>query len=113
MSVQFFQREREPEVQFVKRNPIEAEAARQLLSSEVAELVTRALAAAAITPTQAALHMGISLSLFLRQLQNQDNQHVSLQRLFRLPDAFWRELLVLLAERRKLAQVQRRIVLEL
>jgi hypothetical protein len=101
------------EVQSLKRGLPHDEAARQMVSSgEVRELVTLALDAAHITPLQAAAKMGISLSLFLRQLENHDNQHTSLQRLFRLPDGFWLELLVLLAERRKLAHVQRRIVIE-
>lgn len=101
-------------MQPLKRQPAFDETALQQLSSaEVRELVTRALERAHITPTEAAKRMGISLSLFLRQLENLDNQHVSLQRLFRLPDEFWRELLVLLADRRQLAHVERRIVLEL
>ena len=56
--------------------------------------------------------MGISASLFSRQLQNADNQHLSLQRLLRLDDAFWRELWMLVAERRKLARIHRRVVFE-
>jgi DNA-binding NtrC family response regulator len=119
--IEFFQRDRSvsrtdaaAEVQPLKRQPAFDETALQQLSSaEVRELVTRALERAHITPTEAAKRMGISLSLFLRQLENLDNQHVSLQRLFRLPDEFWRELLVLLADRRQLAHVERRIVLEL
>lgn len=84
----------------------------QMVSRDVGDLVEKALDAAHITPTEAARKMGISLSLLGRQLQNIDNQHLSLQRLYRLPDAFWRELWVLVAERRKLARVRRRVVFE-
>lgn len=88
------------------------EAALEALSRDVGELVTLALDAAHIAPAQAARCMGISLSLFLRQLQNADNAHLSMQRLYRLPDSFWRELWVLIAERRRLARVRRRVVFE-
>jgi hypothetical protein len=74
----------------------------------IAALVVAALEAAHLTQEAAAVLMGISASLFSRQLQNLDNQHLSLQRLDRLPDAFWLELMVLVVERRKLARVRRR-----
>jgi len=100
------------EVKDPKCDPIETEAALQSLSSEVRTLILDALDAAHMTEDQAAREMGVSASLFSRQLQNLDNQHLSLQRLYRLPNSFWRELWMLVAERRKLARVRRRVVFE-
>lgn len=100
------------EVQEVQPRPGSSRDTRQAVSCDVSELVRLALDAAHITPTTAAATMGVTLSLFLRQLQNLDNQHVSLQRLYRLPDPFWREFAMLVLERRRLARVQRRIVFD-
>jgi hypothetical protein len=80
--------------------------------SEVSSLVAESLRDANLSAEQAAGLMGISASLFGRQLQNLDNQHVSLQRLYRLPDTFWRPFLKRLAMRRKLARVSERLVFE-
>lgn len=79
---------------------------------EVREVIEEALDAAQLTKADAARRMGITPAQLGRQLQNLDNQHVSIQRLWRLTDKFWRELLVRVAERRKLARVRRRVVLE-
>lgn len=79
---------------------------------ETGELIMLALGAAHLTVAAAAEKMGIPGTLLSRQLRNLDNQHVSLQRLYRLPDPFWRELMVLIAVRRKLARVRRRMVFD-
>lgn len=77
---------------------------------EVEALVDAGLGGARLTREEAtSAFLGISLSLFNRQLRNQDHQHVSLQRLYLLPDAFWRAFVLDLVERRQLATVQRRI----
>jgi hypothetical protein len=92
---------------------VQTEAALQRVSStDIADLVEKALDASHLTKAFAAGRMGISLSLFVRQLQNIDNQHLSLQRLYRLPDAFWVEFWLLVIKRRKLARVRRRVIFE-
>lgn len=103
----------EREVQEPSAGTSALDAALQLASHDVRELVDAALSKAGLTPTDAARIMGVSLSLFLRQLQNVEKQHLSLQRLWLLPDVFWRELFVLLAKRRKLARAQQRLVFDI
>lgn len=49
--------------------------------------------------------MGISESLLARQLHG--TEHLSWQRLCLLPDAFWLELLFIVAETRGVARVRR------
>ncbi len=80
---------------------------------EHGDLIAKALEQAHITRGQAAGYMGISEGLLSRQIENIDNQHLSWQRLFKLPDVFWRELLFLTIERRKLAKIRRRATFEL
>lgn len=77
----------------------------QEVSCEVESLVLSALGVR--SQADAARVMGVSESLLARQLQNVDNQHLSLQRLWRLDDAFWREFVLLVIERRQLAVVNR------
>ncbi len=74
-------------------------------------LVDAALAAAQITRGQAAGHMGISESLLARQIHNADHQHLSWQRLFSLPDAFWREMLILIAEKKRIADIKQELTI--
>ena len=64
---------------------------------EIAALVRAALDKAAIQQKDAAFTMGVDPSQFRRQLDGLEG--LPLQRLLKLPDAFWRELLVLLAVR--------------
>lgn len=90
----------------------DARALQELSSPEVRTLIEDALDRAHLTKDQAARMMGITPSLLGRQLQNLDNQHVSMQRLWLLTDLFWRELLVGIVERRKLARVRRRLIFE-
>lgn len=105
----------------VERKPLkhgqatEPEARKKVPSDrcEHGDLIALALEAAHITRGQAAGYMGISEGLLSRQIENVDNQHLSWQRLFKLPDSFWRELLFLTIERRKLAKIRRRAVFEL
>jgi len=100
------------EVQEVHRAVGRDARALQEVSSDVRELIEAALDRAHLTKDQAARIMGITPSLLGRQLQNLDNQHVSMQRLWNLTDLFWRELLIGIVERRKLARVRRRVILE-
>lgn len=105
----------------VERKPLKcslesSSEARKKVSSDRCEhgqLVARALESAHITRGQAAGYMGISEGLLSRQIENIDNQHLSWQRLFRLPDRFWRQLWWLVAKQRKLARVRRRVVFEM
>jgi hypothetical protein len=60
------------------------------------ELVDLALSRAQISQKRAALEQGISLEQWYQQRSAQG--HVSLFRLFRLPGAFWREFIPILAE---------------
>jgi hypothetical protein len=86
-------------------------AALQKASCDVRELVEAALDVAHLTKDRAAAQfMQITPSLFGRQLQNEDNQHLSTQRLWLLPDEFWRDFLISAAVRRGLARVQPRRV---
>jgi plasmid maintenance system antidote protein VapI len=78
---------------------------------EPGDYVVLALARAGISQKSAALTMGIPEPQFSRQLKGQE--HLSFQRLLKLNDDFWRELWVLLAIRRKLARVRRRVTFEL
>lgn len=80
-------------------------------TDEEASLVIRdAFIRARLAPKEAAAAMGVSHSLLSRQLLRVDHQHVSWHRLFRLSDTFWRELWVLVAERKQLASVATQIV---
>lgn len=86
-------------------------AALQLLACDDLDpgaLLFLALKRARIPQEQAAEIMGISGSLFSRQLQNVDNQHVSWQRLFKLPHTFWQELWDLVFVAKELGKVIRR-----
>lgn len=74
-------------------------------------LVERALNRAGINRKQAAGHMGISESLLTRQMQNIDHQHLSWQRLFSLPDEFWTEMLLLIAEAKRIAAVEQTLTI--
>ena len=69
--------------------------------------IQKALARAGISQKEAALTMAINEGQLTRQLKGQE--HLSWQRLFKLPDAFWCELLVVLAEMRGLATVRTQI----
>ena len=91
------------------------DAARKKVSSDRCDdgqLVATAMEKSGLTRGQAAHCMGISEGLLSRQIDNADNQHLSWQRLSKLPNAFWCELWMLVAERRKLARVHRRVVFE-
>ncbi|HAM41659.1 MAG TPA: hypothetical protein DCP69_10070 [Candidatus Omnitrophica bacterium] len=59
--------------------------------------VESALLRAGISHKAAALTMGVDLSLWTRQRAG--DGHVSLRRLARLPEAFWREFIALRAEK--------------
>jgi plasmid maintenance system antidote protein VapI len=74
------------------------------------DYIVLALESVGMSQKEAATTMGIPDSQFTRQLRGQE--HLSWQRLFKLPDTFWRELWMLVAERRKLARVKRSVVFE-
>lgn len=86
-----------------------AKAALQKVSSPSA-LVSLALNRSALSQKEAAITMGISESLLARQLKG--DEHLSWQRLFSLPDRFWLELLIVLAESRGIATVRTQIEFE-
>lgn len=73
------------------------------LTEPQAQLVATALDRAEIPVKAAAADMGISESLLHRQLKGKD--HLSWQRLNLLPDRFFAELLVLIAQRRGIGAV--------
>lgn len=58
-------------------------------------------------------HYGVSESLLSRQSGNQDNQHLSFQRICEMPASFLVELIFALIEARVLMRVQRRAILDL
>jgi hypothetical protein len=87
-------------------------AALQKLSCDVVQLLEQALGSSCYTNDSAAEEMGLSGSLFSRQRKNVDNQHISLQRLWKLSDRFWLEFCWLVLVRRRLARVRRRVFLE-
>jgi hypothetical protein len=88
-----------------------AKASLQKVSSpSPAALISQALSRANLSQKEAAITMGISESLLARQLK--DIEHLSWQRLFQLPDAFFLELLIVLAETRGIASVKTQIEFE-
>lgn len=74
------------------------------------ELIVLALNQIGMSQKEAAIVMGIAEPQLTRQLRG--DEHLSWQRLFKLDDAFWRALWVLLAKRRKLARVRQRITFD-
>ena len=75
------------------------------LVESAGQAVSVALARAGISQKAAALEMDINEGQFTRQLRGQE--HLSWQRLFRLSDAFWLELVFVVAEMRGVARVRR------
>lgn len=74
------------------------------------ETVQKALVRAGISQKEAALTMDVNEGQLTRQLRGQE--HLSWQRLFLLPDKFFRELLIVLAEHRGIASVRTQIEFE-
>lgn len=62
------------------------------------QLVEKAVDRAYAKRETAAEDYGVTASLMTRQIQNADNQHLSFQRLWSMPEAFKRELLVAMAD---------------
>lgn len=85
------------EVQDLKRDVRQPRVALQKVSSDGGKVVDRAISAAGLSRDTAAKEMGISPSLLTRQIQNTDNQHISFQRLWSMPDRFKVELIVAMA----------------
>lgn len=82
-----------------------------LLEHGAADAILTALTRAGMSQKEAAITMDISEQQFTRQLRGQE--HVSWQRLFRLSDRFWRELVIVLAEMKRIARVRRRLVFDM
>lgn len=80
------------------------------LTEPHARVIAKALDRSDLTVKAAASEMGISESLLARQLKGLE--HLSWQRLNLLPDRFFCELLILLAETRGIATVRTQIQLE-
>lgn len=76
----------------------------QKLKADAGDVLDIARSNARIEPKQMADAMGISHSLVLRGLKSGD--HLSFHRLWELPDAFWAELLIAIAKRRRVATVR-------
>lgn len=83
---------------------LRGEGALRKLKREAGEALELARAAAQIEPKAMAAAMGLSHSLVLRGLKSQD--HLSFHRLLELPDAFWLELLIVIAKKRGIAVVR-------
>lgn len=84
----------------VERKPLKCEARR---TSEVfvrgGQIFEEARECSQLTREQAADHYGVSASLLARQAANQDNQHLSFQRICEMPPKFQREVIRAWAER--------------
>jgi hypothetical protein len=91
----------------VKR--LRGESGLQKLNPAAGAVLDAARSAARLEPKQMAADMAISHSLVLRGLKSAD--HLSFHRLWELPDAFWRELLVAIADTRGIGFVRRSIAL--
>lgn len=76
-------------------------------AADAGDLISTALSRSRIAQKEAAFVMGISEPLLAAQLQG--HKHLSWQRLFRLPDRFFLELLFVIAECRGVATVRRAI----
>lgn len=84
----------------VERKPLKCSLKR---TSEVfvrgGEIFEEARECASLTREQAAEKYGVSASLLQRQVTNQDNQHLSFQRICEMPTKFQREIIRAWAER--------------
>lgn len=78
---------------------------------DVGALVVAVLDRSDLSQKEAALTMGISETRFTKQLKGEE--HLSLRRLWSLPDRFWRELLIEVARRKRVARVRRQVVMEM
>ena len=76
------------------RNPDAA----PLRDVDLATVVSDALTHAGLSHKEAAAVMGVDKAHWSRQLNGADGQHISLQRLTKLPRLFWLELLQQLAD---------------
>lgn len=79
---------------------------------EAGSLVKTALVRSGVQQKVAASLMGLSDAQLSAQLAGKEGEHLSWQRLQALPDAFFLELLILLAEHRGIARVRMQIELE-
>lgn len=77
----------------------------QFLNPEAGEALTAALAICQMEPKWTADELGISHSLLLRGLKSEKG--ISFHKLWDLPDAFWLELLFIVARMKKIAKVRR------
>lgn len=80
----------------VERRPLKCRLRRTSESFvRAGRLVDQAICKSARTRDRAAEEYGTSASLLARQIENTDNQHLSFQRLWSMPDDFRIELVVL------------------
>lgn len=87
----------------VKAELKESESPVQQLKLDAGEVLDSARERIRMEPKQMAEEMDISHSLVLRGLKGVD--HLSFHRLWVLSDDFWRELLVVIAKKRRVARV--------
>jgi hypothetical protein len=85
------------ELQDLKRDVRRPGETLQKVKSDAGQIVDQAITASGMSRDTAAREMGISPSLLTRQIQNTDNQHISFQRLWLMPDRFKRELIETMA----------------
>jgi len=69
-----------------------------LTALDLAAVVSEALARSGLSNKDAAYRMGLDKAHWSRQLNGTDGQHMSLQRLAKMPRAFWIELIQQLAD---------------
>jgi hypothetical protein len=103
------------ELQSVSGRTHTAKAVLQKVSGASTALISVALSRANLSQKEAALTMGVSESLLTRQLKGDckpGDEHLSWQRLFLLPDKFFLELLIVIAETRGIASVRTQIEFE-
>lgn len=76
---------------------------------DAGKLISTALERAGISQKEAAIDMGLSEAQLSMQLDGVPGNHLSWQRLNRLSDVFFLELLIVLAEHRGIARVRTQI----
>lgn len=93
----------------VKAELLRGETPLQKLNPDAGAVLEQARGLVSLEPKAMADVMGISHSLVLRGLKSAD--HLSFHRLWELPDAFWAELLIAIAKKRHVADVDTTITI--
>lgn len=87
------------EAEYMERKPLKYGTSRTSESFvRAGQLVEAAILKAQMTRDEAAGKYGVTASLMQRQITNQDNQHLSFQRLWSMPLAFKLELVAVLLD---------------